>query len=54
MCHLIQQEVGLETVFCIFQPAAATLLRVQGDLLASHATGVRNIFVVMGDPYLHR
>jgi len=23
---------------------------VQGDLLAAHATGVRNIFVVMGDP----
>ena len=25
-------------------------LRVQGDLLASHALGVRNVFVVMGDP----
>jgi len=25
-------------------------LRVQGDLLAAHALGIRNIFVVMGDP----
>jgi homocysteine S-methyltransferase len=26
------------------------LLRIQGDLLAAHALGLRNIFVVMGDP----
>ena len=26
------------------------MLRVQGDLLASHALGLRNLFVVMGDP----
>jgi homocysteine S-methyltransferase len=26
------------------------LLRVQGDLLAAHALGIRNVFVVMGDP----
>jgi len=25
-------------------------LRVQGDLLAAHALGIRNVFVVMGDP----
>jgi homocysteine S-methyltransferase len=25
-------------------------LRVQGDLLAAHAIGLRNVFVVMGDP----
>lgn len=25
-------------------------MRVQGDLLASHALGIRNLFVVMGDP----
>src|ERR1700690_477408 len=24
--------------------------RVQGDLLAAHALGIRNVFVVMGDP----
>ena len=26
------------------------MLRVQGDLLASHALGLRNLFVAMGDP----
>ena len=26
------------------------MLRVQGDLLAAHALGIRNVFVVMGDP----
>ena len=25
-------------------------MRVQGDLLAAHALGIRNVFVVMGDP----
>jgi homocysteine S-methyltransferase len=25
-------------------------LRVQGDLLAAHALGIRNVFVIMGDP----
>ena len=49
VCHLIQREVGLETVLH-FPTRGRNLLRVQGDLLASHATGVRNIFVVMGDP----
>lgn len=49
VCQLIQREVGLETVLH-FPTRGRNLLRVQGDLLASHATGVRNIFVVMGDP----
>ena len=49
VCHLIQQDVGLETVLH-FPTRGRNLLRVQGDLLAAHATGVRNIFVVMGDP----
>ena len=26
------------------------MLRVQGDLLAAHALGIRNVFIVMGDP----
>jgi homocysteine S-methyltransferase len=33
-----------------FPTRGRNLLRVQGDLLAAHALGVRNIFVVMGDP----
>ena len=47
--HLIQEEVGVETVLH-FPTRGRSLLRVQGDLLASHALGVRNLFVVMGDP----
>src|SRR6185312_9100587 len=49
VAHLIQREVGLETVLH-FPTRGRNLLRVQGDLLAAHALGVRNVFVVMGDP----
>jgi len=49
MCHLIQEQVGLETVLH-FPTRGRNLLRVQGDLLAAHALNVRNVFVVMGDP----
>jgi methionine synthase I (cobalamin-dependent)/5,10-methylenetetrahydrofolate reductase len=49
VCHLIQSRVGMETVLH-FPTRGRNLLRVQGDLLAAHALGVRNLFVVMGDP----
>ncbi len=49
VCHLIQEEVGLETVLH-FPTRGRNILRVQGDLLASHTLGIRNVFVVMGDP----
>ncbi len=49
VCRLIQDKVGIETVLH-FPTRGRNLLRVQGDLLASHALGVRNVFVVMGDP----
>lgn len=49
VCHLIQDNVGLETVLH-FPTRGRNLLRVQGDLLAAHALQVRNLFVVMGDP----
>ncbi len=49
VCDLIQREVGLETTLH-FPTRGRNLLRVQGDLLAAHALGVRNVFVVMGDP----
>jgi len=49
VCSLIQRHVGLETVLH-FPTRGRNLLRVQGDLLAAHALGVRNVFVVMGDP----
>jgi methionine synthase I (cobalamin-dependent)/5,10-methylenetetrahydrofolate reductase len=48
-CQVIQSEVGIETVLH-FPTRGRNLLRVQGDLLAAHAIGIRNVFVVMGDP----
>jgi homocysteine S-methyltransferase len=49
VCNLIQREFNLETTLH-FPTRGRNLLRVQGDLLAAHALGIRNIFVVMGDP----
>jgi homocysteine S-methyltransferase len=49
VCSIIQEKVGIETVLH-FPTRGRNLLRVQGDLLAAHALGVRNVFVVMGDP----
>jgi homocysteine S-methyltransferase len=49
VCDLIQREVNLDTTLH-FPTRGRNLLRVQGDLLAAHALGVRNVFVVMGDP----
>lgn len=47
--HLIQDRVGIETVLH-FPTRGRNILRVQGDLLAAHALGLRNLFVTMGDP----
>jgi homocysteine S-methyltransferase len=49
VAHLIQKEVKLETVLH-FPTRGRNLLRVQGDLLAAHALGLRNVFAAMGDP----
>ncbi len=49
VCDVIQHQVGVETTLH-FPTRGRNLLRVQGDLLAAHALGLRNIFVVMGDP----
>lgn len=49
VCSLIQREFQIETVLH-FPTRGRNLLRVQGDLLAAHALGIRNVFVVMGDP----
>jgi homocysteine S-methyltransferase len=49
VCDLIQRQVGIDTTLH-FPTRGRNLLRVQGDLLAAHALGIRNIFVVMGDP----
>ena len=49
VCDLVQRQVEVETVLH-FPTRGRNLLRVQGDLLAAHALGIRNVFVVMGDP----
>ena len=47
--QVLQSQVGLETILH-FPTRGRNLLRVQGDLLAAHALGLRNLFVTMGDP----
>lgn len=47
--HLVQLHTGAETILH-FPTRGRNLLRVQADLLAAHALGVRNLFVTMGDP----
>jgi methionine synthase I (cobalamin-dependent)/5,10-methylenetetrahydrofolate reductase len=49
VCDLIQRNLEVETTLH-FPTRGRNLIRVQGDLLAAHALGIRNIFVVMGDP----
>ncbi|MBN1304885.1 MAG: bifunctional homocysteine S-methyltransferase/methylenetetrahydrofolate reductase [Anaerolineales bacterium] len=49
VCDIVQRKIGIETTLH-FPTRGRNLLRVQGDLLAAHALGLRNIFVVMGDP----
>ena len=49
VCRLIEESAGIETVLH-FPTRGRNLLRVQGDLLAAYALGIRNVFVVMGDP----
>jgi methionine synthase / methylenetetrahydrofolate reductase (NADH) len=47
--RLIQERIGIDTVLH-FPIRGRNLLRIQGDLLAAHALGIRNLFVVLGDP----
>ena len=49
VCDLVQRTVGVD-ITLHFPTRGRNLLRVQGDLLAAHALGIRNVFVVMGDP----
>jgi homocysteine S-methyltransferase len=49
VCDVIQRKLDIETTLH-FPTRGRNLLRVQGDLLAAHALGIRNVFVVMGDP----
>lgn len=49
VCDVLKRQVGVDTTLH-FPTRGRNLLRVQGDLLAAHALGIRNVFVVMGDP----
>ena len=49
VCNTIQGKFDTETILH-FPVRGRNLLRVQGDLLAAHRIGIRNVFVVMGDP----
>lgn len=49
VCDVIQRKVNVETTLH-FPTRGRNLLRVQGDLLAAHALGIRNLLVIMGDP----
>jgi methionine synthase I (cobalamin-dependent)/5,10-methylenetetrahydrofolate reductase len=49
LAHLVQRDTEMETVLH-FPTRGRNLLRVQGDLLAAHALGIRNLLVMMGDP----
>ncbi len=49
ICHVLQSRLSIETILH-FPTRGRNLLRVQGDLLAAHTLGLRNLFVVMGDP----
>lgn len=47
--RLIQQHVGVETIVH-FTPRDRNLMAVQSDLIGAHATDIRTILAVTGDP----
>jgi homocysteine S-methyltransferase len=49
VCDLVQRRINVETTLH-FPTRGRNLLRVQGDLLAAHSLGIRNVLVIMGDP----
>jgi homocysteine S-methyltransferase len=50
--RLIQQFVGTETIIH-FTPRDRNLMAMQSDLIGAHATGIRNVLAVTGDPPTH-
>ncbi|GCE30640.1 bifunctional homocysteine S-methyltransferase/methylenetetrahydrofolate reductase [Dictyobacter alpinus] len=50
--RLIQQNVGIETIVH-FTPRDRNLMAVQSDVIGAHATEIRNILAVTGDPPSH-
>jgi methionine synthase / methylenetetrahydrofolate reductase(NADPH) len=50
--RLIQQHIGVETIVH-FTPRDRNLMAVQSDLIGAHATNIRTILAVTGDPPSH-
>ena len=50
--RLIQQHVGIETIVH-FTPRDRNLMALQSDVIGAHATDIRNILAVTGDPPNH-
>jgi homocysteine S-methyltransferase len=48
-CQLIQQQAGIEAVL-LFCCRDRNILSIQSELLGAHATGVRNLICITGDP----
>lgn len=49
LCYLIQHEVGIETILH-YTTRDRSMMGLQSDLLGAHASGVRNILALTGDP----
>lgn len=49
MCYLIQHEVGIETILH-YTTRDRSMMGLQSDLLGAHASSVRNILALTGDP----
>ncbi len=47
--RLIQQHVGIETIVH-FTPRDRNLMALQSDVIGAHATDIRNVLAVTGDP----
>ena len=50
--RLIQERVGIETI-AHFTPRDRNLMAVQSDLIGAHASEIRNILAITGDPPSH-
>lgn len=49
ICHIIQRDVGIETMMHV-ACRDRNMLALQADLLGAHALGIRNVLPVTGDP----
>jgi homocysteine S-methyltransferase len=49
LCYLIQHEVGIETILH-YTTRDRSMMGLQSELLGAHASGVRNILALTGDP----